>query len=122
MDLRNAIEDLLLGASLRQVAATYRESLIESLHCRREEVTRETFSGETTSFMKLVARHLGDRHAGDPRVLHALQDWVMQVDDYEAWDALLAGFQFQGKASLMRRGRVLFPGPLTAHWTDTGRE
>lgn len=122
MDLRRAVEDVLLGASLRQVATSYRESLIEAFHFRPEEVTKSTFAEETTAFMKKVARHLGDRHAGDPRVLTALQDWVLFVDHYEAWDALLSGFDFHGKSGLIRRGRVMFPGPLTAHWVDSGRE
>ncbi len=116
MDLRRAVEEVLLGATLRQVAIAYRESLIADFRFRPEEVTGETFADETTAFMKRVARHLGDRHRGDPRVLHALRDWVMRVEHYEAWDALLAGFAFQGKAALMRRGRVLFPGTMTAHW------
>ena len=116
MDLPRAVEDILLGASLRQVAAAYRQDLIEAFDFRPEEVTPATFSTETTAFMKKVARHLGDRHRGETRVLAALREWVMQVDHYEAWDALLAGFDFQGKAALVRRGRVLFPGPLTAHW------
>jgi hypothetical protein len=48
--------------------------------------------------------------------MHALREWVVRVEHYEAWDALLAGFDFHGKAALVRRGRMLFPGPLTAHW------
>jgi len=44
----------------------------------------------------------------------------MECDHYEAWDALLAGFDFPGKSALVRRGRMRFPGPLTAHWADSG--
>ncbi len=120
MDLGRAVEDVMLGASLRQVAITFRQDLIEAFHFRPEEVTNETFAGETAAFMKKLARHLGDRHRGDPRVLQALREWVMRVEHYEAWDALLAGFEFHGKAALVRRGRVLFPGPLTAHWQSAG--
>jgi hypothetical protein len=42
----------------------------------------------------------------------------MQSDHYEAWDSLLSGFAVDGREALVRRGRVLFPGPLTAHWDD----
>jgi hypothetical protein len=121
MDLQRAVEDILLGASLRQVAAAYRQSLIEQFEFRPEEVTPATFMTETTAFMRKVARHLGDRHRGEPRVQQALQEWVLRVEHYEAWDALLAGFDFPGKQALVRRGRMLFPGPLTAHW-DAGPE
>ena len=108
---------MLLGASLQQVAAAYRQSLIDAFDFRPEETTVETFADETAVFMRRVARQLGDRHAGDARVLRALHDWVLRVDHYEAWDALLSAFEFQGKATLIRRGRMLFPGPLTAHWS-----
>ena len=56
--------------------------------------------------------------AGDPRVQVALRDWVMLSDQYEAFDALLSSFDFPGKDVLVQRGRQLFPGPLTSHWTD----
>ncbi|MGE3173660.1 MAG: hypothetical protein AB7O97_13635 [Planctomycetota bacterium] len=116
MDLRRAVDDILLGASLRQVAQAYRQSLIEQFEFRPDEITASTFARETEAFMKTVARHLGDRHRGEPQVQQALFEWVAMVEHYEAWDALLAGFEFPGKSTLIRRGRVLFPGPLTAHW------
>lgn len=116
MDLATAVDDILLGASLREVAAAYRQSLIDAFGFRPDEVTPETFAAETTTFMRRVARHLGDRHAGDRRVLQPLHEWVQQVDHYEAWDALLSGFDFPGKEALVQRGEVLFPGPLTSHW------
>lgn len=119
MNLERAIEDVLLGASMRQVAIAYRDSLIESFQFRAEDVTATTFAKETESFMKNLARRLGDKHRGDGRVQHALQAWVMECDHYEAWDALLAGFDFNGKSALVRRGRMRFPGPLTAHWSDS---
>ena len=43
------------------------------------------------------------------------------MKDYEAWDALLTHYQFDGKEELIRRGRVLFAGPMTAHWDDAYR-
>lgn len=119
MNVKRAVEDVMLGASLRQVAIAYRDALIEQFQFRPEEVSSSTFSGETESFMKTVARHLGDKHRGDGRVQHALQVWVMECDHYEAWDALLAGFDFPGKSALLRRGRVRFPGSLTAHWQES---
>ncbi|MCB9879324.1 MAG: hypothetical protein H6835_17145 [Planctomycetes bacterium] len=73
---------------------------------------------ETAAFMRELARHLGDRHQGDVRVGQALRDWIRFSDHYEAWDALLSGFDVEGREALIRRGRVLFPGPLTRHWTE----
>ena len=35
----------------------------------------------------------------------------------EAWDALLSSFDFDGKAAVIEQGRVLFAGPMTAHWS-----
>ena len=118
MDVQAAVDDILLGASLRQVAGDYRQSLIDGFGFRDDEVASDTFSEEPTSFMRKVVRQLGDRHAGDSRVLRPLHDWVLQVDHYEAWDALLTGFEFPGKSAVVRRGKLLFPGTLTAHWSE----
>jgi hypothetical protein len=116
MDVSQATRDVLLGASLRQIAAEYREDRIEALSCNRDEVTNDTCRDETVVFMRELTRHLGERHAGDVRIGHALREWVRFSDDYEAWDALLSGFVFEGRAGLLRRGKVLFPRTLTAHW------
>lgn len=116
MDLAAATADVLLGASLAQIAAELRERLLRDFGFRPEETGPETFRAEVAAFMRRLARHLGDRHAGDARVGQALRDWVAQCDHYEAWDALLSGFEVEGRDNLLRRGRVLFPGPLTAHW------
>ena len=75
-----------------------------------------TFRNETRAFMNKLCRALGDRHPGNPHVCAALHDWVRGVSDYEAFDALLSGFRFEGRHAVLERGRVLFPGPLTAHW------
>ncbi len=118
MNLTAAVDDLLLGASMQQVAAGMREQLIRDFHFRDDEVTSETFRIEVTAFMRKLARHLGDRHSGNVRVGHALRDWVQRCDHYEAWDSLLSGFAFEGREAVLRRGRMLFPGPLTAHWGE----
>ena len=118
-DIRRAADDVLLGASMRQVAHEFRERLIEDFGFRPEEVTQDTFKEEVAAFMRSLARHLGDRHQGDVRVGEALETWVRFTDHYEAWDALLAGsFDVDGKEALIRRGRMLFPGPLTRHWDE----
>ena len=117
-DIPAAVGEVLLGASITQIAAMYREQLIAEFGFRPDEITADTFGGESASFLRKLARHLGDRHAGDRRVGHALRDWVQQCDHYEAWDALLSGFTIEGREALVRRGRVMFPGPLTAHWDD----
>ena len=118
MNVKAATADVLLGASLAQVAADCREHLIRDFGFRREEVTAETFRSEVAGFMRTLARHLGERHSGDARVGHALRQWIMQCDHYEAWDSLLTAFAVDGREALVRRGRMLFPGPLTAHWDD----
>ncbi len=118
MDLGKAVDDVLLGASMRQVAANCRAAMIEAFGFRPEEVTPDTFRSEVAAFMRNLARRLGDRHTGDPRAGEALRQWVAQCDHYEAWDALLSGFQVDGREALLRRGRLLFPGPLTAHWPE----
>jgi len=118
MQLAAAVADVMLGASLLQVAAGFREDLLRDFGFRPEETTPDTFRSETAAFMRQLARHLGERHAGDPRVGQALRDWIMHSDHYEAWDALLSGFAVEGREALVRRGRVLFPGPLTAHWSE----
>jgi hypothetical protein len=119
MQLAAAVADVLLGASLQQIAAGCRDQLIRDFHFRPDEVKPDTFRTEVAAFMRRLARHLGDRHAGDARVGQALREWVSSCDDYEAWDALLSGFEVEGREALVRRGRMLFPGPLTAHWGDT---
>jgi len=118
MDIRSATAELQLGASLPQIASAYREGLIRDFGFRPDEIRPETFRQESMAFMRKLARHLGDRHAGENRIGHALREWVQQCDHYEAWDALLSGFSIEGRESLLRRGRMLFPGPLTAHWPD----
>ena len=100
------------------MAADCRELLIRDFGFRREEVTAETFRTEVAAFMRTLARHLGERHGGDARVGHALRQWIMQCDHYEAWDSLLTASTSTAAKRLVRRGRMLFPGPLTAHWDD----
>ncbi|HEB53838.1 MAG TPA: hypothetical protein ENI87_11350 [bacterium] len=118
-DIDKAVREVLLGASMRQVAADYREKLIEDFGFRPEEVAPDTFKPEVAAFMRALARHLGDRYRGDVRVGEALRTWVRFTDHYEAWDALLSGgFDIEGRDALVERGRVLFPGPLTRHWTE----
>ena len=117
-ELSRGVKDVLLGASMRQVADEYRERLIEDFGFRPEEVTHTTFSAEVATFMRALARHLGDRHQGDVRVGEALSTWVRFTEHYEAWDALLSGFDVEGKEALIRRGRILFPSTLTSHWDE----
>ncbi|HEX5054319.1 MAG TPA: hypothetical protein VFZ65_21250 [Planctomycetota bacterium] len=121
MDLSAAVADVLLGASLRQVASDYRARLIADFGFRPEEVTSDTFRDEVAGFMRRLARHLGEVCAGDSRACHALRDWIASSDHYEAWDSLLTGFDFEGRETLLRRGRLMFPGPLTAHWQNGDR-
>ena len=41
---------------------------------------------------------------------------MRRVEDYDAFDALLSNYKFAGREIIIRRGKQLFPGPLTAHW------
>src|SRR5262245_58470408 len=118
MDVQSAAADVLLGASLQQIASAFREELIRDFHFRPDEVTPATFRTEVTAFMRKLARHLGDRHRGDIRVGQALRAGIRHSDDYEAWDALLSGFAVEGREAIVRAGRMRFPGPLTAHWEE----
>ncbi len=118
MNQAAAVAEIRLGASMQQVAAAFRDQLIRDFQFRPEEVTPDTFQPEVASFMRKLARHLGDRHGGDPRIGQALREWVMVTEHYEAWDALLSAFDVDDRDVLVRRGRMLFPGPLTAHWSD----
>ena len=109
---------MLLGASMRQVAGEYRDRLIEDFGFREEEVEATTFSKEVATYMRALASHLGDRHQGDVRVGEALLTWVRFTEHYEAWDALLSGFEIEGRDALVRRGRMLFPSAWTGHWGE----
>ena len=116
MDLHEAEERVLLGEPLESIAAAYREELLQAVGLRADEASSTTFRDETRRFMGRLSRQLAERHAGDHRARLALEEWVQRVTDYDAWDALLSTYEFDGKPQLIRRGRLLFPGPLTAHW------
>jgi hypothetical protein len=118
MDMPEAVAAVLEGASMAQVAEEYGQHLIEASGSRPDEAMANAFRDRVAAFMRTLARHLGDRHAGDPRIGQTLRDWVLRCDHYEAWDALMSGFDVQGREALVRRGRMMFPGPLTAHWAD----
>jgi len=121
MTPEEAIERVFLGEPLKHLGAAYREGLLSAAGLDPRDTPAAMFEFETGSFMKAVCRQLGESHPGDRRALVALRDWVREADDYEAWDALLTHYEFDGKAHLIRRGRVLFAGPMTAHWTDAAR-
>ena len=117
MDVRDAIERVLLGESLRAISTAHREELIVALGLEPESVSESKYRDDTRRFMNGLCRELGDRHDGDWRVAASLSEWVRRVDDYDAFDALLSNFRdFEGRELVVRRGRQLFPGPLTAHW------
>lgn len=119
IDLPTAAGRALLGESIASIAIEYRQQLLDSVGLTPEDATANTFRTETMRFCGRLCRYLADRRAGDSRVETALADWVLQVDDYDAFDALLATFRdFDGRAQLLRRGRALFPRALTAHWDD----
>ncbi len=116
MNLQEAVERVLQGEPMHMLAAAYRDEMIADMGLEEDDVSETTFRPETGKFMNQLCRHLGERYEGDHRVCSSLEDWVHKVDDYEAYDALLSAFSFEGKATVLRKGRILFPGPLTAHW------
>lgn len=118
MDVPEAVQRVLQGESLRQIHDAYRKELLAALGMDPEEAPGELFADEASRFLRKLCRELGDRHGEDPRVMVALQDWAQQTQDYEAWDALLSNFDFPGKQRWIERGRRMFPGPLTAHWSS----
>ncbi len=119
MDIPVASRRVILGETIAHLAAVYRLQLIESVGLTVEEATASTFRKEALRFAGKVCRHLAERHASDGHVETALAEWAHQVEDYDAFDALLATFRdFDGRPALLRRGKALFPGPLTAHWDD----
>src|SRR5688572_2968846 len=101
MQLERAVREILLGASVQSVGAAYRQELIDAFAFRPDEVKRDTFAAETESFQRRLCRMLGDRHGGHPRVGQALRDWLLLSDHYEAFDALLSGWDFPGKEALV---------------------
>lgn len=117
-DLFEIADRVLLGESLRDVAVEYRNTMLIDMGFDPENPPDELFTKETTRFMNKVCRHLGERHAGDQAVAAELEAWVCEVNEYDAFDALLAHFEFPSRPTVLERGRILFPGPMTAHWDD----
>lgn len=117
MDIDVASRRILLGESIASLAADYRRALLDALGLTQEDAAPTTFQKESVRFAGKVCRHLAERHATHGYVQTALADWARMVDDYDAYDALLGTFpDFDGRESLLRRGKALFPGPLTSHW------
>ncbi|MHC4512480.1 MAG: hypothetical protein ACYTGW_06490 [Planctomycetota bacterium] len=114
--MSEAVERILLGESMQHLAHGYREQLLVDLGMDPEECEDTLFLEETHKFMSKVCAHLGEKFAGDARASAALQAWVRLVEDYDAFDALLSNYDFAGREVVIRRGKMLFPGPLTAHW------
>lgn len=112
-----AIESIRLGEDLSSIAAGHRARLCRGADIDPEEADDEVFAAEVAGFMRALCRRIGDRHAGEARMAAALRDWVERSRDYEAWDALLSGFEFEGRSRYVERGRVMFPGSMTAHWS-----
>ena len=119
MELLEAVDRVLLGESIAQIARCYRDELLESFGVDPATADPQTFKSDTTAFVNKLCRQLGDRHHPDSRVSAALLVWAGRVEEYDAFDALLANFdRFEGRKRLVERGQRLFPGPLTAHWVE----
>ena len=116
MKVEEAVDRVLLGESMERLAHSYWAQLLMDLGMDPEECEDTLFLKETHRFMSKVCVHLGERYASNSGVSAALQAWVRVVEDYDAYDALLSNYRFEGREVVIRRGRMLFPGPLTAHW------
>ena len=116
MEVEEGVERVLLGEPMKMLAGAHREELLVALGLDPDDAETNTGARDTQLFMNKVCRRLGDRHEGDRRAMVALRNWIQFVADYEAWDALLTHFDFEGKETVVRRGQVLFAGPMTAHW------
>ena len=118
VEFTEVVERILLGESLSSIAFEFRTDLLTEMGFDLDDVSDGVFRKETMRFMNQLCRYLGDNHEGDPRVAMVLRDWVRRVDEYDAFDTLLTHYKFDDRDQVLRRGRVLFPGPLTAHWDD----
>lgn len=113
----SAVESIRLGEPLASIADGHRLRLLRAAGVDPDEADDDLFAEEVDRFMRGLCRRIGDRHSGDARVGAALVVWVDRCRDYEAWDALLSGFEFEGRPRYLKRGKTMFPGPLTAHWS-----
>jgi hypothetical protein len=120
LDVPTAVDRILLGESLASIAENHRSGLLREVGLDESEARPTTFAAETSSFMRTLCRTLGERHGDDRRVMIALRDWIDHrgAECYEAYDALLTHFDFEGKDALIHHGRMLFAGPMTAHWSS----
>lgn len=118
MDIATALAAVRRGASFRQIAIDCQHEWLVAAGAKPDQPPPPQCVEHVASFLRTFARHLGDRCSGEPRIGKALREWVEHTDHYEAWDALLSGFEIEGREALLRRGRLKFPGPLTAHWAD----
>jgi hypothetical protein len=119
MDIPAAGRRVLLGESIAQLAALHRQQLLDAVGLDADDAAPSTFRKEAVRFAGKVCRYLAERHAHDSHAQNALAEWAQQVEDYDAFDALLGTFKdFDGRPALVRRGKALFPGPLTAHWEE----
>ena len=118
LQISEAVEGVLLGETLREVAARYRNMLLIEMGFDLEDAPNDLFAKETVRFMNELCRHFGDRYAGDRRVATALASWVRLVSEYDAYDTLLSHYEFPERSAVLSRGLQLFPGPLTAHWQE----
>lgn len=118
IELQAGVQRVLEGESLRQLFAAYREELLVDMDFDPKQAPPHLFQKETRRFIHEVVRALGDRHAGDRRAAAALEDFVHFSEDYEVFDTLLSHFEFQSRAQVLSRGRVLFPRTLTGHWEE----
>jgi hypothetical protein len=116
MDLRRAVERILLGEELSSIAASVHEEELTRRGLVPETAEPSTGATEVADYMRRLCRELGDRHAGDHRIAVALLEWTRSCRDYEAFDALLSGFEFEGRERVLRIARAMFPRAMTAHW------
>jgi len=127
MELEKAIEDILLGESLRSLR---NRLLMDQLGVRDEDQLAVALRGlddtraaelrmDAQRFLGTVCRTLGERHERDMRICRVIEIWAEESKDYDAFDALLCNFDWPGRERILAEGRRLFPSTLTEHWSGT---
>ncbi len=121
MDQAEAIQRVVEGEPLRLLAAAYREELIRDLLDEDPaEAAPSLFLKETTLFMNKLCRSIAEQFAGERRMASMLMEYVEFVSDYDVYDALLGHFEdFEGRSQILQKGKILFAGPMTAHWDSS---
>ena len=115
ISLTSAAERVLLGEELVSIHDARRSWLCAEAEIDAKE-DEGAFRTDADQFLRDLCRELAEKHAGRARIAVALRRWLDRSSDYEAWDALMSAFDFDGRDRMLARGMRLFPGMMTSHW------